>query len=204
MSIRNEDPNRFELANGITLTLRDASPALIVNLRTQAEADKPQVPMITREDRDGRQEPNEDDPAYRAAEAKWVSATGWRTLTVLATACVTVDQIPDGIPGPETEDWAALVTTVYGFDLEDNALRRMAQWLLLQTTADDLIDLGPLLMTHAGVDEKGVQDALDSFRRFGGRPADTAGASNGSRADGDTVTPAPTGTRAPRRRAASR
>lgn len=187
MSTRTDGPDTFQLANGIKLTLRQASPALIAHIRQQADADEPKVPMITREDRDGRQEPNADDPRYLAAHAKWVSETGWRTLRVLAAACVTIDEIPDGIPGPDSPEWAEQIVAVYGFDLEDNATRRMAQWLLFQTTADDLLDLGPLLMLLAGVDEREVQAALDSFRGTGGRVTDTASNANGGSPDGDTV-----------------
>jgi hypothetical protein len=200
---RKDDPNRFELANGITLTLREASPMLLLALNKQTEADKPQVPMIIREDRDGREEPNEDDPDYKAAQAKWALGVGNRAIHMLAAACVTVNKVPDGIPKHDSDDWATQVTVVYGLDLEDNPTLRMVQWLYLQTTQKDLDALTVMLLAHAGPAEQEVQDALDSFRRIGQRSADTSGASNGSRADGDTV-PAPSaGNRAARRRAAS-
>lgn len=204
MSTRKKDPNRFELANGITLALRDASPMLLMGINKQAEAEKPQVPTIIREDRDGREEPNEDDPVYRAAQAKWALGVGNRAIHALAAACVTVDKVPDGIPPCDSDDWATQVTVVYGLDLEDNPTLRMVQWLYLQTTVDDIEALTPMLLARAGAAEQEVQDALDSFRRLGGRAADTAGASNGSRADGDTAPVARPGNRATRRRAASR
>jgi hypothetical protein len=173
-------------------------------LNKQTEADKPQVPMITREDRDGREEPNEDDPAYQAAQAKWALGVGSRAIHMLAAACVTVEKVPEGIPEHDSEDWTTQVTVVYGLDLEDNPTLRMVQWLYFQTTQKDLEALAPMLLARAGPAEQEVQDALDSFRGIGGRASDTAGASNGSRADGDTATAPRAGNRAARRRAASR
>ncbi len=200
----NGDRNKFELANGITLTLREASPMLLLALNKQAEAEKPQVPTIIREDRDGREEPNEDDPDYKAAQEKWALGVGSRAIHILAAACVTVDKVPDEIPKHDSDDWATQVTVVYGLDLEDNPTLRMVQWLYFQTTQKDLEALAPMLLARAGPAEQEVQDALDSFRGIGQRPADTAGASNGSGANGDTVAPARAGNRAARRGAARR
>lgn len=198
------DPNEFTLTNGIKLTLRDASPVHIILLREQSEAGEPKPPMITRDDRGGREEPNEDDPAYKAAKAKWAMDIGMRTVNILAVECITVDEVPDGIPKHDTDEWATHVTEVLGFDLPANPLLRMVQWLLLKTTADDLEDLARQLLAHAGAPEVDVEAALDSFPGYRERPADTEGAANGSRPDGDTVPVPATRNRAERRRAASR
>lgn len=204
MSTRDDDPPIFELANGIRLILRRVSPRLMKAMRDEAEGGRPKPPMITREDRDGRQEPNEDDPEYRVAYTEWVSGTGWRVLDTLVATCVTVDHVPDGILGPDTNEWAAEVADVYMLPLEANPKRRLAQWVLLQVTDEDLLDLGPLLMAQAGVQEEDVQRALDSFRSTGGRVPDTRDATDGGHIDGNTVqAPAPR-SRADRRRKASR
>jgi hypothetical protein len=198
------DPDVFTLTNGIKLSLKDASPMHLVMLRDQSEADEPKPPMITRADRGDRQEPNEDDPAYKAAKAKWAMQMGTRTVSILAAECITVDEVPDGIPKYDSEEWATHVTVVLQFDLPDNPTLRLVQWLLLKTTADDLEDLARRLLAHAGAPEVDVEAALDTFQGYRQRPADTEGAANGRRADGDTVqVPAPRN-RAERRRAASR
>ncbi len=198
------DPDVFTLTNGIKLHLKDASPMHIVMLREQSEADEPKPPMITRADRDGRQEPNEDDPVYKAAMAKWAMAMGTRTVNILAAECITVDKVPDDIAKYDSEEWATHLTVVLRFDLPEHPTLRLVQWLLLKTTADDLEDLARRLLAHAGAPEVDVEAALDTFPGHGQRSADTEGAANGRRADGDTVSvPAPRN-RAERRRAASR
>lgn len=201
MSTRTEDnPNQFELSNGIRITLRDASPMLMVAMRKQADASEPTPPMITRSDRDGREEPNEDDPTYKAARAKWALELGSRALNILAAACVTVDHVPDGIALHDSDDWAALLTDVYGIEVEANPTRRMVQWLFLQTTSGDLELLGPTLLARAGAEEVAVQEVLDSFRSDGGGTTDSGRPTDGGRGDRDTLqTPVP-GNRAERRR----
>ncbi len=198
------DQDEFTLTNGIKLTLRDASPMHVVMLREQSEANEPKPPMITREDRDGRQEPNEDDPAYKAAKAKWAMDVGTRTVNILAAECITVDEVPDGIAKHDSDEWATHVTAVLQFPLPDNPTLRLVQWLLLKTTADDLEDLARRLLAHVGAPEVDVEAALDTFPGYRQRPADTEGAANGRSADRDTVSVPPARNRAERRRAASR
>ena len=204
MSTRDDDPQVFELANGIRLRLRHVSPRLMKAMRDQSEEGRPKPPMITREDRGDRQEPNEDDPEYRAAFTEWVSGTGWRVLDTLVATCATVEHVPDDIPGPDTDEWATELAEVYKLPLEANPKRRLAQWVLLQTTDEDLLDLGPLLMAQAGVQEEDVQRALDSFRSGAGRTPDSSGATDGGRVNGDTVPTSPPRSRAARRRTAGR
>ena len=203
MSTRDDDPQVFELANGIRLRLRHVSPRLMKAMRDQSEEGRPQPPMITRENRDGRQEPNEDDPEYKAAFAEWVSGTGWRVLDTLVATCVTVDHVPDGLCGPDTDEWAVEMADIYRLPIETNPKRRQAQWVLLQVTDEDLLDLGPELMAQVGVQEADVQQALDKFRRTPGGASDTPGAPDGGRTDGDTVSASPPRSRADRRRKTS-
>ena len=198
------DQDEFTLTNGIRLSLRDASPMHLVMLREQEEACEPKPPIIERKDRDGRQEPNEDDPVYRAAMAKWAMGLGTRTVNILAAECITVVEVPDGIPKHDSDEWATHVTVVLRFDLPDNPTLRLVQWLLLKTTADDLEDLARRLLAHAGAPEVDVEAALDTFPGHRERPTDTEGATNGRSADRDTVSPPVARNRAERRRAASR
>ncbi len=192
---------RFELANGVRLLLRDASPMVVVDLRKQEDANEPRVPTVVREDRGGREDPNENDPAYILARRKWAQDLGARTLRVLAAACVTVEHIPDGILAPDSEEWAEQVTVVYGLDLESNKVRRLAQWVFYQATQPDLDQLGPLLLARAGAEIAQVQDALDTFLGDTERGADTASDANGSGGHGDSPEADAGPTRAARRRA---
>ena len=192
----------FELANGVRLLLRDASPMVVVDLRKQEDANEPQVPTIIREDRGGREEPNENDPAYLLARRKWAMDLGARTLRVLAAACVTVDHIPDGVLAPDSDEWAEQVTVVYGLDLESNQARRKSQWVFYQATQPDLDKLGPLLLARAGAEIAKVQDALDTFLGDAERGADTVSDANGSGGHGDSPEADAGGNRAARRRAA--
>ncbi len=194
-----EDPRTFELANGITLELRPASPYLMKSIAEETEAGRPQPPVQHVEAK-GRDEPNEDDPEYQQALRQWLSDTGWRTLHVLAATTVKVIEVPDGIWAYDSEDWAEEMASVYGLALEANPKRRLAQWLLLQTTDADLLDLGPMLMQQAGAEEAEVQRALDSFRRNGTRGADTGGPPDGVGDDADTGVSAVPRNRASRRR----
>ncbi len=191
----------FELANGIGLSFKDGSPMVINDLRQQEDAREPQVPTIVREDRGGREEPNENDPVYLAEKRKWAQGLGARTLRVLAAACVTVDTIPDGIDGPDTEEWAEQVTVVYELPLESNPLRRMAQWVFYHASQSDMDRLAPMLLACAGPPEEEVIRALDGFRGDGERAADTDVPTNGSGRLGDSPEAAGAGNRAGRRRA---
>ena len=191
----------LELANGIRLSFKDGSPMVINDLRQQEDAREPQVPMIVREDRGGREEPNENDPAYIAARRKWAMDLGARTLRVLAAACLTVEAIPDGIDGPDSAEWAERVTVVYELPLESNPLRRIAQWVFYHTTQPDMDRLAPMLFACAGPAEEEVIQALDGFRGSGERAADTDIATNGSGGLGDSPEAAGDGNRAARRRA---
>ncbi len=196
-----DGPVRLELANGICLSFKDGSPMVINDLREQEDARAPQVPMIVREDRGGREEPNENDPAYIAARRKWGMDLGARTLRVLAAACLTVDNIPDDIDGPDSAEWGEQVTVVYELPLESHPLRRVAQWIFYHTSQDDMDRLAPMLMACAGPAEEEVIQALDGFRGDGQRSADTDLATNGSSGLGHSPDPAGAGNRAARRRA---
>ncbi len=196
-----DGPVMLDLANGVRLSFKDGSPMVINDLRQQEDTREPQVPTIVREDRGGREEPNENDPVYLAAKRKWAQGLGARTLRVLAAACVTVDTIPDGIDGPDTDAWAERVTVVYELPLESNPLRRMAQWVFYHASQPDMDRLAPMLLACAGPPEEEVIQALDGFRGDGERAADTDVTTNGSGRLGDSPEAAGAGNRAHRRRA---
>lgn len=206
-SARTEDteqetgPVTLDLANGVRLSFQDGSPMVINDLRQQEDAREPQVPMIVREDRGGREEPNENDPAYIAAKRKWAMDLGARTMRVLAAACVTVEAIPDGVDAPDSDAWAEQVTVVYELPLESNPLRRTAQWVFYHASQADMDRLAPMLLACAGPPEEEVIQALDGFRGESERAADTDIAADGSGGFGDSPPAVGAGNRATRRRA---
>ncbi len=203
MPTKADDPNTFELSNGIRLTLHDASPVMIIQLNEEMAATEPQVPMDWSEAKN-RDEPNADNPQYKAALQRWQMATGRRSLDILIPACVTVVDVPDGILAYDSNEWAEMVTEAYGFALKQGTPARMAQWVLYHATAPDIAELTALLFARAGAPQEEVQRALDGFRSDGQRGADTGSDANGaSSADSPLQTPRARN-RAQRRGAGSR
>lgn len=127
------------LTSGIVLRrVRPASLATIREIMRAEERTRPQPPERYDEDR-GRTVAITDDPDYLAAVLDYQERLGQRLLAAAAVGLV-IEELPEGIAGPESPEWAEEVE-VTGFVLEPTPLRRWLQWLRLHADTEDGVAL---------------------------------------------------------------
>jgi hypothetical protein len=165
-------PEVLTLSNGIRIRVKPFPRAL---LRTAlSKFPDPEVPVVEFED--GSSEENPNDPDYLAA---------WETVheeRLEAAARVTLgngivpdlETLPDGIPGPEDDDWIKNVEALGG-DVGDisTPFLRMYQWLnLIAIPNEDERTLVFLVAQQAaGLLEREVVTAMRYFQDLGARRA---------------------------------
>lgn len=141
----------------------------------------PPVPMYYSEDL-GREEPNPDDPAYRAALEDAEHRRSWASIKALLVLGTSVEELPPDTDGPEATDWA-MVAAVRGWHrdrIPDDPYSRYEAWLRyfgLIGAGNELVEFVQLvrwLFVAAGMTAEAAAQIVATFRDGEGRP--TAGA----------------------------
>lgn len=172
MSQKAEQDAVYELSNGVKLRLRKMSPALLAAIATEVGEGEPEVPIIYNEDKE-REESNPLDPRYIADRARWGAGKGLRLLQAMVLAATTLDEKPDDIMAPESQEFTDFMEVV-GLPLAPSAQGRYTQWVtfLGVTDVDDMRELNAVLMRMGGAREEDVAEAQALFQSDAERTAD--------------------------------
>ena len=174
------------LSSGVELDLHTPSPVLVNNAMKAIMKDEPKIPKVWIEDK-GRDEENPNDPDYIFARRVWLADVGMRSLRALIPTGTSLHSKPDGMVGPEDEDFADLIQSM-GEEPATGVHTRYVQWLLLVAMGkQDLEALGMALMRRAGVREEDVREALDTFQGLEGRGTDNGTSPERGGEHGDRV-----------------
>lgn len=134
----------------------------------------------------GKELPDEQDPAYLRAVQEHNTRLMER-LFILAAVGLRVAELPEDLPGPDSEDWQEQMELT-GFIVEASPLKRFLRWLHLtgaSTPADFIAIVGPLLR-QLGVPAGTLADAETQMQ-----PApDTTDASDRPEVEPQTDAPA--------------
>ncbi len=174
----------YELSNQVRLRVEGTvAPLLLKDIAEMAGGDEPQPPMahVVEKERD---EPNPSDPDYMAAHQRWTAETSIRLLRALVTSLTTLEDVPEGMDGPESEEFSDMLEGV-GLKLGRSPKLRYVQWVfyVALTEQKDIIDLGVVLMRQSGAREEDVAEAQALFRRGEERDSNNGASPGGNRAD---------------------
>lgn len=192
-AIRRTGVNRAQLtlSNGIVIEFRPVTPTLLTAVRADLESKYPSAPTTFIEAK-GRDEPNPNDAAYQDQLRRAVNRTEAVLSDLVVAASCEIISVPDGYHALESDDWltdpriTAAVASGLIFDPAD-AIKRKVVWLqfyAVETWADDRL-FQSMPASVAGVSEREVQNALDSFRGLPVGGTDTPGAAASPGTNGD-------------------
>lgn len=126
--------------------------------------DKPTVPMVDLGK--GRKEENENDPDYIAKRDLWQSAQSWAVLFAVYAFGFRVEYIPDGMPGPDSDEWIEEFR-LSGMTQTNSAKERLIAWVkykvISRIPAESKQERTNILLIAgriAGTVEVDVQDAV--------------------------------------------
>ncbi len=183
------DGDLATLKTGVVLKLDAPSPMALKDAMDAMVKDHPEptVPKVWTEDKN-REEPNESDPDYRLALMRWNVEASTRALSVFILTGTKEESRPEGLEGPEDDDFRETVE-VLRIPLASSRKGRYLQWVnyIAAKDPDDLRELAAELGRRAGTAEEDVQQALDSFRGVPGQPTDNGARTGGPGVDGDRV-----------------
>ncbi|KKL11431.1 hypothetical protein LCGC14_2545910 [marine sediment metagenome] len=122
----------------------------------------------------GREEENPSDPDYLAALKQWKLDVGMRGLRALIPSGTSLESVPEGLPGPDDEDYLDLMASMT-IDPGVGRFTRYVQWVLHVACAgvDDIDDLSNALQRRIGVTEEDVAKAQAMFQGLEGGATDT-------------------------------
>ncbi len=162
----------LRLSTGVVLKLHTPAPMVVQSAFKEAKKNEPKPPTVYIKDKD-RNEENPSDPDYVAALKQWRYEAGMRGLRALIPTGTTLETVPNGIPGPDHEDYADLMASMQ-IDPGAGRFTRYVQWVLHVACGgvDDLDSLTNVLMRRLGVTEEDVAEAQASFRGIQGGAAD--------------------------------
>ncbi len=159
------------LSNGIVFTVK-AVPPILLNTVAREAATVPDPP-VTWIDEKQREEPNPNDPAYKAEVAR-IEANAMVLMRNVAIAAGTaVKSVPDGYFLPEDDRWLETTAIAYArknglaINWEDAGDRYIA-WVTFYACEDwnDIFQLEQLVYELGVLKRQEVNDALESFRRL--------------------------------------
>ena len=160
----------FTLGNGVKLKLKKPSAVAAEGIQSRrlVEDAEPKPPTVWIEDKQ-RDEPNPQDPIYKAAFLAWTQRTGMRvTETLLLTGTELEGELPDGIFGPDSvdfEDWVEALGVPLHFYA--SKYQRYLAWLKYYATTDDEFqEVSTELVKLAGVSEEHIREAEETFRNL--------------------------------------
>ena len=174
----------YELSNGVRLRVEGVvAPLLLKDIAQMAGGDEPKPPVVFIEAKQ-REEPNADDPDFKADHELWVAETSIRLLRALATSLTKLQGYPPEMIGPESEEFEEMVLAV-GLKPARSGNQRYVPWLfyVALTEQKDIMNLGVVLMRQSGAREEDVAEAQELFRSGKERTADNGASPGGNRAD---------------------
>ncbi len=160
----------FTFANGVKVKLKKPSAVAAEGIQSRllVEDPEPKPPVVWIEDKQ-RDEPNPQDPLYKAAFLAWTQRTGMRvTETLLLTGTSLEGDLPDGILGPDSDDFADWVEAL-GVPLPRlvSKYQRYLMWLKYYVATDDEFqEVSTELVKLAGVSEEHIREAEETFRNL--------------------------------------
>lgn len=169
----NDDEDLLRLSTGVVLRLRTPAAMVVESSFRAVKKHEPKPPRMYIEAK-GREEENPSDPDYLAALRQWKYDVGMRGLRALIPSGTTLESVPEGLPGPEDEDYIDLMASMT-IDPGAGRFTRYVQWVLHVACAglDDVDDLSKALQRRIGVTEEDVAKAQAMFQGDEGEPADT-------------------------------
>ncbi len=174
----------YELSNKVRLRVEgEVAPLLMKDIAQMAGGDEPQPPTAHVAEKE-RDEPNPSDPEYIEAHERWTAETSIRLLRALVTSITKLESFPEGMEGPESEEFRDMVEGV-GLTLARSVKLRYVQWVfyVALTVQKDIMDLGVVLMRQSGAREEDVAEAQALFRGGEERDSDNGASPRGNRAD---------------------
>lgn len=181
--------DELRLGNGVLLRIKPVPP---LAMRTAALAvPQPQPPRVwiatkgtdKNDPNDRGWEANPDDPDYRIAVQQWMTDSDEAALRVALILGTEIIEVPDGIVGPDSDDWIAQIDGVFAASgVTGPPLRREPEaaryldWLRYYAipSDEDLFLLTRVLLTTTVVTEEALRDALAAFRNLQTRRTDRA------------------------------
>jgi hypothetical protein len=156
-----DNPNIFVTANGIRLKLKKVARLILVEAQKGYAAPKP--PMMFNEDK-GRQEENPLDPDFLAAVNQHNFDMGMLGINVFLTFGTEVLSLPDGIYGPDDNEWTDSLDE-FNIIISSKKRQRYVQWLKYYALDDvELNELSRRIMRVSGMTpEEDVAVAAESF-----------------------------------------
>ena len=157
------------LSTGVILKIKPVPKFFIFSVTSRIT--KPKPPFVFNESK-GREEENPDDPDYHEALEKWANDVANAGNDVAILRGSEIKSIPEGIPGPNSEEWKNEME-VFGLPMIDNPVARYLEWVKAIAAPLDrdinllLGEIGRL----TGVSEADVEDAVARFRRLTTREA---------------------------------
>jgi len=160
------DTDVVELQNGIRLRVKGVPPFLIRSAVMKLV--KPVPPKIKLQEGKDAEEENPDDPEYKEALAKYEEETEEAAINVMLAGGTTIEHIPDGMFGPEGDEWVDTeMAEFFGVELDlSSTIARKLSWLKYYALTSELeiTVLTVALGRKVGMNEGEVADALESFR----------------------------------------
>ena len=168
-----DDQNTLTLSTGVVLKLRTPSEMVVESSFRALKKDEPKPPRMYIEAK-GREEENPSDPDYLAALKQWKVNVGMRGLRALIPSGTTLESVPEGLPGPDDEDYLDLMASMT-IDPGVGRFTRYVQWVLHVACAgvDDIDSLTKTLERLVGVTEEDVAKAQAMFQGDKGGATDT-------------------------------
>ncbi len=181
-----DDQDIFESSTGVKLRIKTPSALIIQEALKGINTNEPTVPMVYSESK-GRDEPNPNDPDYLVAKQRWQMEAGIRGLKALIPTGTELVSKPGDLTGHDAPEFADLMASM-GIEPATGNFTRYVQWVMfVACAADDLNELGTLIMRRMGVSEEDVAEAIATFRGSQGRRADNGDAPPGRSGDGDNL-----------------
>lgn len=169
---KNSD-DRITLSNGVVFKVLDFPREQIARIhqKIQDEYPEPQPPMVWIEDR-GRDEPNENDPGYRAALTTWQIRLTDRVVNALSFDALELVKKPDDVPGPDSIIFKDFLKLVHGEEPMESAEGRYVQWVQYRAIPpEDVVKFSRRLLKLAGIPDADVVEKEATFQgNTGGKP----------------------------------
>lgn len=184
---------RYRMENGIVLKLKGVAPLIMREAASRIR--DPQVPMAFIEAK-GTEEPNPNDPEYIRELLEVQSRRSEAALTAALIMGTEIDEIPEGMSGPDDTQWSDDVETISeltGVSLPLNTTigskGRYLDWLRYYAISSEteLAMLTRMLTIGVALTHEEVQAVAESFRRIFAGSANLENARTEPSADGSGV-----------------
>lgn len=156
------EPRQITLSNGIVLEIRRI-PAQMMR-RALTAVKRPQVPTV--DVGGGATEENPDDPDYQAAIEAFHNKRMEVITEVLKVAGTRVASVPEGIEGPDGDEWLEQARAI-GLEPDvSSPLKRYREWLDLCAleAQSDTVTVVAMTMMRYGLMEQEVVETMAWFR----------------------------------------